>query len=706
MVKGKSASIRPYKGKPTIFIDEQPYAPQIYALTHVYGGRWSWEEVPARNLKNFADIGFRLFQVDLWFEDIWPENEDQLDLTRAQKQVDGVLQACPEANVFIRLHINPPYWWLRQHPEEAVQYADGPVEDLPYGPPFNLEDGDNDRSFRVSLASEKWKEIAGEKLIEFCQRFSEMEQAASVVGVHIACGIYGEWHYWGFIKHDPDCGKAMTRKFHAWLVEKYKTDANLHNAWNNTKWTLDTATIPDSAERNFTADGIFRVGEEERRVIDYFACQQEVVVEDIEFFSALAKRHWPRSLIVGVFYGYFHMSFSRQATGGHLLTARMLDCPTVDYLAAPQSYWEESRELGGSGHSRAIIDSVLMHGKLWIDEVDNGYLQDLKVIDFVRSGRLGDPRYKAILQRSVLYPLMRNAGFWYYDFGPHRSSGWWDSPVYLNAIRGIKKLGDRLLQENISSAADVLYVWDDQVFYYIKNGWSPVSEDQIDQALEETLHSGAVGDHIYFFDLKRIDLRSYRVIVFMNTYVMSQNERDFVRDIVAGDQRTLLWNYLPGYSNGRHNSFDDVANLTGMRKKPLEMKQAPTVVISESGFTYGFKDAVLPMAVIDDPAVETLGKLAENGQTVVGRRRFRDYVSVYSTLPLHGSDVFRSIYREAGCHIYNDENDFTYANSAMLMVHSAKGGKRTLRLRNGKSVSVTLEPASTVLFDAETGVPL
>jgi hypothetical protein len=38
--------------------------PDFYALTHAYGGGWSWEEAPARNLQNFYQAGLRLFQVD------------------------------------------------------------------------------------------------------------------------------------------------------------------------------------------------------------------------------------------------------------------------------------------------------------------------------------------------------------------------------------------------------------------------------------------------------------------------------------------------------------------------------------------------------------------------------------------------------------------------------------------------------------------
>jgi hypothetical protein len=48
-----------YNNRPTLFINNKPVAPQFYGLTHAYGARWSWEENPSRNLKNFYSIGYR-----------------------------------------------------------------------------------------------------------------------------------------------------------------------------------------------------------------------------------------------------------------------------------------------------------------------------------------------------------------------------------------------------------------------------------------------------------------------------------------------------------------------------------------------------------------------------------------------------------------------------------------------------------------------
>ncbi|MBC7776563.1 MAG: hypothetical protein H7246_14105, partial [Phycisphaerae bacterium] len=154
----QTAEIRSLNGQPTLFLNQQPELPFMYALTHVTGGRWSWEELPAHNLRQMGEAGVRLFQIDLWLEDIWKEKEPSLDMALVKRQIRGVLDACPGAAVMVRLHVNAPLWWNRSHLEECVQYADGPLQDLPSGLPFNHEDGDILRANRASLASELWRE--------------------------------------------------------------------------------------------------------------------------------------------------------------------------------------------------------------------------------------------------------------------------------------------------------------------------------------------------------------------------------------------------------------------------------------------------------------------------------------------------------------------------------------------------------------------
>lgn len=699
----KTATVKQHLGKPTLFVDNQPTVPAFYSLTHAYGGRWSWEEVASRNIKNFCETGIKLFQVDLYFEDIWYKGVDTLDIGKARRQVKGVLDVCPDASVVIRVHVNSPYWWNEQNRDECTEYADGPIDERTYGPPFNNEDGDTERPLRASLASMKWRQESGKRLEEFCNRLVGTPEGNSVIGIHVCGGIYGEWHYWGFIEHDPDTGPAMTTYFRNWLKNKYKNDAALQKAWNSNQFTLQTATVPGMEERNTTSAGIFRDPAKEQRVIDYFTAQQEVVAEDIEYFCRIVKEKWTRPLIVGVFYGYFHMTFCRQATGGHLFVERILNSPYIDYLSAPQSYWGATRELGGSGNSRAVIESGLIHKKLWLDEVDNGFLQQNSGYDHIRITNKPDSAFIPVMQRSALYPLMRGTGFWYYDFGIQKSFGWWDRPAYQKIIKEEKKFFQNRLNVPYQSVADVLYIWDMESFYYVKNSWTPICYNQLDVALEEVLRTGIIGDHIYLFDLDKVDLGKYKAVVFMNTYVISPKWKEFIAKKVASENRTLIWNYMPGIIDGTKLNYQHVAQLTGMEVKPVVYNEIPRVSVSEPKDSFAFEGAVEPLLVITDKKALVIGNLKGTGDAVIAVKKFKTHTSIYSSLPLHGTEVYRKLLKDAGCHVYNTSGEFMYVHSGLLMLHTKDGGARTIHLRNGKTVQLNLPAQSTWILDANTG---
>ena len=189
----------------------------------------------------------------------------------------------------------------------------------------------------------------------------------------------------------------------------------------------------------------------------------------------------------------------------------------------------------------------------------------------------------------------------------------------------------------------------------------------------------------------------------MNVYKISQKQRDFIKNVVAKNGRTLIWNYLPGYTNGVKNDITFVKEVTGFGIVTYKCNEAPTVQIKNSNDEYKFEAAVNPMVLINDPKSEILASLKNTNQVIVARKSFKDYTGVFSTLPLHNSDFYRKIFREAGCHIYNQNNDFTYSNSGLLMIHTKEGGKRIIHLKNEKDIVLELPPYSTYLLNAATG---
>ena len=201
-----------YNGRPTVFINDRPEYPMVYALTDVPGGRWSWEELPQHNIRSFSDEGVRLFQVDLFLDHLW-KDDGTFDIEPARRQIRGILDVRPDAAVFFRFHVTAPKWWMRQHPEEWVKYADTdyvPEDSIAFP---RIIESDNFPVARVSMASLPWKEEATEKLQEFLRELAETEEGRSLAGIQVANGVYGEWHNWGFYWHEPDVSEPMNRAF-------------------------------------------------------------------------------------------------------------------------------------------------------------------------------------------------------------------------------------------------------------------------------------------------------------------------------------------------------------------------------------------------------------------------------------------------------------------------------------------------------------
>ena len=649
------AEVRPFGGKPTLFVDGQPTYPAFYALTDALGGRWSFDELPSLAIAEFARAGFRLYQVDLFLESVWTK-PGALDLELARRQIGGILKHCPDAAVVIRWHLNPPRWWLDEHPSEWVRWANGELEEQKRTQPIRPLMDDLMRLPRVSLASEPWLRMATEKTEELLRGLAATPEGNALAGLHLACGVYGEWHYWGFMRNEPDFGPAMQAHFGEWRREHGRAPV----------------PVPSIEDRKALDDGIFRDPARRQDVIDYYRCQQELVADRIVHFCGTAKRAWPRKLLTGTFYGYFFSMFDRSATGGHLCVERVLAAPEVDYLSAPQAYGDAYRGLGGPGINRGLVESARLHNKLFLDEMDetpswqwqNNVDTAFKLTDLDRD--------YAIIRRNAFTSYARGSGLWYYDFGPANSSGWWNDRRLMDEITRLNKLLTRYHERPYRPAADVLFVFDTEVFYYTGSiqGTDPLTDPlAVNRTILSAWSSGASVETIHLSDLARIDLDRFRVVVFANTWYLKPEQRQFIRRKVMANGRHVLFQGAPGYTDGRRLDIEFIREVTGLpiRRSEAAGKWSPR-------FTAGKDDAL-----------------------------FRQDNTWFATAPLNTPAAWRDVFRAAGSHLYVESDDVVHAGGGLVLIHSKPGGARRIRFRTGKVVEATLPPKSSWIYDAESG---
>jgi hypothetical protein len=715
-----SSTLRMHHGRPTIFLNQEPVTPMIYALTDVPGGRWSWEELPQHNIGEFARSGIRLYQIYVFFEQMW-NADGSLDITVARKQIKGVLDVCPNAAILMRLQVTAPRWWMRAHPAEWVRYADTGYEDeSDIGFPRIIEE-DNFPVRRVSMASTLWRQEAGETLRRFLRLLAATPEGNALAGVHVADGIYGEWHNWGFFKNEPDTSAPMATAFRAWLAKTYGIEKSLRETWNDPAATFAAASVPNMHERETTA-GIFRDPTREQKTIDYYTCVHQLVADNIIQFASIVKASWPRPILTGTFYGYYFSMFGRQAAGGHLELQRLLSSTAIDYLAGPQAYEPEALKLGDPFRSRSLVTTVRLHGKLWLDENDNE--------PTIPTNR--DPHHDfhlrnavANVRRNTISSYTRGMGLWYFDFGTagvdndgfrynNRGPwGFWDHPLIQENIRTMRQEFEKRMSTDYESAGDVLLVYDTRSYYHTASlgGTDPVSNTLVDYVYLSALRSGVACDPIHIDDLPRIDLSRYRAVVFGNVWVLSKEQRTFITSRVARDHRTLVWFYAPGVSDAHTLDASRISELTGMRIVPMNIEGVPEISFTLPGdstrtFTLGDRQ-ISPLFCVQDPGVDTLGFYRNSQHVALARKSFPDHTSWYVALPGKNVEPVRTILRSSGAHCYVSNGEIVYAGGGILAVHSKEGGKHQVTLRNGKTLTFEApQGASTLVFEAESGVSL
>ena len=144
------AQIRQVGNKPTLLIDDQPTAPVLYALSD-FPGAAANTAYAQHNIAAFAQAGVQLVAADIGLHVGWRKTTG-FDPDALICELSSVLDANPDAKILLRLHLNPPYWWMRDNPEECIIYR---TEE---GDREGIDNGEQDRLIKAILALQR-KEI-------------------------------------------------------------------------------------------------------------------------------------------------------------------------------------------------------------------------------------------------------------------------------------------------------------------------------------------------------------------------------------------------------------------------------------------------------------------------------------------------------------------------------------------------------------------
>lgn len=450
-----TSMISTVEGVPTLHIDGKPYPP--FAYMSYLGEKRYYREMAAAGVHLYnipAYLGDRGINsssgIGPFREAIWV-GEGQYDFSSIVKDFEEIIQADSLARVVIRIHLDPPIWWEKKHPEMACLLPDG-------------------STYRQSFFSRLWQREAGESL-KYCIRWLlNSAYAKHLVGIHVAGGFTEEWFYHykdSFYDENP----LRVQEFRKWLRSKYAADETLfQQAWNDNAIGFDAALPADiSGDERHKA---WRDPAKERQVFDTFDFQAETMADHVAYFCGIVKETSDNRLLAGAFYGYHF--FVTDPRRGHGALAKLLECKDLDYLSSPNDY---NRVVGEDWPPMAAINSIQRHGKLWLAENDTRtsivtLLKDRAPHvdppgDYYSKGVWLGPKDMAtsvsLLWKNLARMLAHGYGGWWFDMW----GGWFHHAQLMNVINRAQTLHAQYPSIEVQEMrAQVALVADEKLAFY------------------------------------------------------------------------------------------------------------------------------------------------------------------------------------------------------------------------------------------------
>jgi beta-galactosidase len=603
-----------------------------------------------------ARIDFVSFPIDM----PWPAPGQPVNWSSVDNVCTQILAANPRALLLPRFGCDPPDWWRKAHPEADMTWEDG------------------SHQHHAVVASPLYRREAAARVAALVEHLEE-KFGDHMAGYHPCGQNTGEWFYqdtWEKLLNGY--APADTNAWRAWLRDRYTTDAALQAAWHDPAATRDSAAIPTPAQRRASPNGPLREPATEKQLIDFAAFQQQAMADLVcELAHAVRQSSHGRKLVV-FFYGYvFEFGTIRlgPATCGHYALRRVLDCPDIDMLCSPISYYD--RGIGASAPAMTAAESVALAGKMWLYEDDTRTYLGTGEFPGQFDGATNQAETLTMLRRNVAEEATRNFATWWMDLA---MTGWFNDPALWEEMKRLDAVDRIFLEKPIPYRPEVAAVIDERSMLETSAGAWPVTEQCIYQVRRPLGRMGAPYGQYLLDDVVRGRVHA-KLNVFLNAWQLSAEERRALLRHTRGTCR--VWCYAPGLHDGAETSPKAMQELTAFRLgevSPAKAQATPTDRGKQLGLhtPFGVDAAVKPLfAAVDASADEILARYPD-GSAAVALRHTRDGDSLFVGAPGLTSDLLRLAARRANVHLYTDTDCNVYANGPIVALHASQDGPITV----------------------------
>lgn len=458
--------------------------------------------------------GIGLFRKPIW------QDYNKYDYSSIKEDFEKIIKEDPQAQVIIRLYLDPPKWWTQRNPNDATQLPDG-------------------KTFRQCFASEKWKAETGKTLKDFLDWLKKSDYAKYMVGIHIAAGGTEEWYYHPAQQRD-DLNPLRTIAFRNWLTQKYHGNlSTLQKVWNDKDVTFTNA-LPITMNEKPRQQWLVPLKEQKR--IDSYQFHAEILTDDISYFCKIVKDNTNRKWLTGVFYGYNNSITDPRF--GHGAFRKVLECKDVDFIATPNEY---NRVIGEDWPPQLSAQTVLLHGKILLAENDTRtclttllkeQAPEIAPLGQYESGVWIGPEDMqtslAFLWKNAGRMLAYGYGGWWFDMW----GGWFNSPEMLNIFKLTNEFYKYPLIKESLMAPEICVIEDEQLCFMDAS-----YGNQTRDIISNIYPLGKVGttyDNYLRSDLFSLSFNQYKVIWLMGFMELSKDELRMIKELVKKNKTVIV----------------------------------------------------------------------------------------------------------------------------------------------------------------------
>ena len=583
----------------------------------------------------------------------------------------AILDADPQGFVMPRIVFVPARGWKREYPTDMATYANGPTGD-------------------PSLTSERFWREAEHSLTTLVGHLRGYEWGGRVFGYHLE---RGEW----FQPADQGYDRSMANReaFRDWLREKYKGSlVALRAAWYDGNVQFHTAEIPPDLTKPNVQRAFFET-RRERSTIDFNAFTSESTADRLAALAAAVKRAAGDRALVSVCYGYtfeFGHGFS-----GHLALARLLECADVDLICGPPSY--RDRMPGGAASLPAPVDSVRLHGKLWLSEDDTKtFLAPAQQDPEDFNPRLSDRfQTEQSYARTMGRAFSTGTGIGFMDLW---GEGWLDDDGLWDRIAVFAEEYSKALESGgLKRPADVIVLVDEKSLLHIQRGESFFRK--ITAGIRELLQRSGVDYDVYLqSDLLKPDFPSdAKLYLFANPFRLTADQRAAIAEKLQGGGRTLAWLFAPGSCEERpqiggvmEESASGAIGLT-VRQQEWNSEIGSRIVEQRHPITeplipreIGIRERLNPSFYVEDTEATVLAEYQASGLPSIAVKKCGAWQTIFVGEPALTWELLRGICKFAGVHLWTGGEDVAYIGNGWITIHATRDGHRAVRLPEPSAV--------------------